>query len=133
MTAAKTRKSSVSTTDKDRCQICSHPWTSHDAENGCCDGPADESFQPCPCGRDLAWMHKETARLARNALAAEADRRYKTKLFRYHTLSIIPPRPGDATVRFGDWRKHEPQILIDRQQWAAVGSPESITMDITPW
>ena len=117
--------------DSERCPLCGHPWTSHDPEDGCCDAPADESFQPCPCGRDLAWVQNEVTRLSRAALESEAERKLKSKMYGYHTLKLKKVKPGDAVVRFGDWRKHEPQILLDRQQWAALGAFESMTMEIS--
>jgi len=39
-------------------------------------------------------------------------------------------KPGSAVQRFGDWRKGEPQVIIDNQTWLSVGKPDKITLDI---
>lgn len=33
-------------------------------------------------------------------------------------------------MRFGNWRKRVPTVLLDMQQWAAHGKPDYVTVEI---
>jgi len=39
-------------------------------------------------------------------------------------------KPGSAVQRFGDWRKGEPQVLIDNQTWLEFGKPDKVEFNI---
>lgn len=45
-------------------------------------------------------------------------------------LQRKPSKPGEAVMRFGDWRKRQPTVLLDNRQWVAYGKPETVTVDI---
>jgi hypothetical protein len=44
-------------------------------------------------------------------------------------LTRLKSKPGSAVQRFGDWRKGEPQIIIDNQTWLEVGKPDKVTFE----
>jgi len=46
------------------------------------------------------------------------------------TLQRIKHKPGSAVQRFGDWRKGEPQIIIDNQTWLEMGKPNEVTFEV---
>jgi hypothetical protein len=46
------------------------------------------------------------------------------------TLMRLKSKPGSAVQRFGDWRKGEPQIIIDNQTWLEVGKPDKVEFSI---
>lgn len=39
-------------------------------------------------------------------------------------------KPGAAVQRFGDWRKGEPQVIIDNQTWLEMGKPDRVTFGL---
>lgn len=53
------------------CPICFHAWGRHDPEDGRCD--AAGNYGECPCGRSLAWMKREIAKLSRSALGGDGQ------------------------------------------------------------
>jgi hypothetical protein len=40
-------------------------------------------------------------------------------------------KPGEAVIRFGDWRKRQPTVLIDARQWVTFGKPEHVTVVVS--
>jgi hypothetical protein len=46
------------------------------------------------------------------------------------TLTRLKSKPGSAVQRFGDWRKGEPQVIIDNQTWLEFGKPDKVTFDV---
>ena len=44
-------------------------------------------------------------------------------------LTRLKSKPGSAVQRFGDWRKGEPQVIIDNQTWLEMGKPDKVTFD----
>lgn len=38
-------------------------------------------------------------------------------------------KPGSVVQRFGDWRKGEPQVLIDNQTWLHFGKPDQVEVN----
>lgn len=38
-------------------------------------------------------------------------------------------KPGSAVQRFGDWRKGEPQVLLDNQTWRIKGRPDEVKVE----
>ena len=40
-------------------------------------------------------------------------------------------KPGDVVMRFGDWRKGEPCVMIDTRKWNGLGNPESVTVTVS--
>ena len=47
-------------------------------------------------------------------------------------LERLKHRSGSAVQRFGDWRKGEPQLIIDNQTWIEMGKPDKVTWQISP-
>lgn len=47
------------------------------------------------------------------------------------TVTMRKPKPGDTVVRFGDWRKRQPCVLIDARQWVTFGKPEEVTVVVS--
>lgn len=45
-----------------------------------------------------------------------------------YDLERRPPKPGDAVMRFGDWRKGEPTVLIENRKWLGFGKPKRIVV-----
>lgn len=45
-------------------------------------------------------------------------------------LKRLKHKPGSAVQRFGDWRKGEPQVILDSQTWLEVGKPDEIELNI---
>lgn len=39
-------------------------------------------------------------------------------------------KPGSAVQRFGDWRKGEPQVIIDNQTWLEFGKPDKVEFNV---
>lgn len=39
-------------------------------------------------------------------------------------------KPGSAVQRFGDWRKGEPQVIMDNQTWLAKKKPNAVEVTI---
>jgi hypothetical protein len=39
-------------------------------------------------------------------------------------------KPGMAVQRYGDWRKGEPQVIIDQNTWNKLGKPETVCLKI---
>lgn len=44
-----------------------------------------------------------------------------------------PAKPGEVVIRFGDWRKGEPTVLLDQQRWLNLGKPETVTVHVDPF
>ncbi len=38
-------------------------------------------------------------------------------------------KPGNAVQRFGDWRKGEPQVLVDNETWKVLGGPKEVKIE----
>lgn len=55
------------------CRLCGHAWSHHDPEDGRCHGQSLVSMGPCECGRDLAFMQRRLAGLARYSAAVPSD------------------------------------------------------------
>ncbi len=45
-------------------------------------------------------------------------------------LKRLKSKPGSAVQRFGDWRKGEPQIIIDNQTWLEYGKPDIVNLNV---
>ena len=54
-------------------------------------------------------------------------------MFNQKTITVKKQKhtPGQATARFGDWRKGEPTVLIENRQWAALGKPQEVKVTIS--
>lgn len=46
-------------------------------------------------------------------------------------LSRIKSKPGSLVQRFGDWRKGEPQVIIDNQTWLDRGKPDLVIVEFS--
>lgn len=54
-----------------------------------------------------------------------------TKVFTEIHLERKKWKPGDLIIRFGDWRKGEPCVMIDNARWNRMGNPETVTVVFT--
>lgn len=48
-------------------------------------------------------------------------------------LKRTKSKPGSVVQRFGDWRKGEPQVLVDNQKWLTLGKPNRVHVAFEPW
>ena len=39
--------------------------------------------------------------------------------------------PGHAVIRYGNWRKREPTVVLENRRWLHMGKPEYVRVEFT--